>query len=162
MSATATPTKTESVNPVNEAFKNVLDSAERIKNDELAVIPTVSLGDVVRQGDVYLVAITDITAGSSPATGAQLAPGNTQGARHIMEGNFSLHTVKADLVIEEIKKHVPTFDSHPALIGPVVKSLAGGCTLTHPEHGNRELPANETFAVTYQRALAEEVRRQQD
>lgn len=143
------------------ALQEVQSDAEKIKNDETAVISTVSKGDVIRQGDVYLVAIGKKPACAKPTSNRQLAPGTSQGSRHIVEGECTVYTCLSDEVIAMIRKVLPKADLHPVLIGPVIETKSQ-CELTHPEHGNRVLPDGEVFASVYQRAFAEEVRRQLD
>jgi len=144
-------------------FAAVKKSAEQIRNDENQCVGTVSPGDVIRQGDLYLVALGDLKGiETTPIADRQLAPGETQGSRHVIAGPADmLKASSPNAVASRINKLVRDARVEPALVGPLV--LAGaGCELTHPEHGNFQLPAGELFAVVYQRAFAEEVRRQQD
>lgn len=148
-----------------KAFTQVKKAAEQIRNDQQQSVGTVSAGDVIRQGDLYLVAVPGLKleALGMPITERQLAPGTTQGSRHVIEGPAELFSPNADrngiaIVIGNLVKGAALA---PELIGPVVRT-GEGCVLAHPEHGNFELPARETFAVVYQRAFAEEVRRQLD
>jgi len=46
------------------------------------------------------------------------------------------------------------------LVGPVIKARERWA-LRHPEHGDVEFPAGD-YVVTYQRAYADELRRQMD
>ena len=144
-------------------FTTVKKSAEQIRNDETQSVGTVSPGDVIRQGDLYLVALDNLDGiEATPISDRQLAPGNTQGSRHVIAGQAELLKASSpDAVAARINTLVRDARVEPALVGPLV--LAGaGCELTHPEHGNFRLPEGECFAVVYQRAFAEEVRRQQD
>lgn len=77
---------------------------------------------------------------------AQLAPGNTQGSRHII----------ADMRGIEVRTRK---DADP-LIGPGIVADRSW-ELTHPEHGHAVFPAG-SFITTYQRQYAEEMRRVQD
>ena len=153
---------------VERGFECVQTSAEAIRNDEAATVGTVSPGDVVRQGDLYLVCITGHTPKKlAPTKERQLAPGTTQGSRHALAGACAIHTaIDAKEVITTLHKLVPATGSvlaidATALVGPVFETL-GQVEVQHPEHGNRILPEGEWFAVIYQRALADEVRRQVD
>lgn len=101
-----------------------------------------SIGDVVRQGDVYLECIS--TKGKTEIQDRQLAPGNTQGSRHVLEGDAILW------------KENPLKDPEH-LKGPSFH-CSSECTVTHPEHGNKILPADTTWAVIYQRVGREERR----
>lgn len=66
--------------------------AENIKNDEPQRFPdAASVGDAVRQGDIYIQLIDDVAeaplfyrADADPVFPMQLAPGNTKGSRHCL------------------------------------------------------------------------------
>jgi hypothetical protein len=65
---------------------------EKIKNDDPQNFPeAASIGDAVRQGDIYIQLIDDVTSApflfktATPAFPMQLAPGNTKGSRHCLE-----------------------------------------------------------------------------
>ena len=154
-----------------EALEKVRAAAESIKNDETATIGTASPGDVVRQGDLYLICLT----GHQPPKGdlapvreRQLAPGTSQGSRHVLKGRCRIFAArdKADLIRRICAACPPAAkmlapDRDEPLVGPIFRTDAA-VTVTHPEHGDRVLPKGEWFAVVYQRAFADEVRRQQD
>ena len=77
---------------------------------------------------------------------AQLAPGTTRGSRHILD---SLDGVELYIVKDA-----------DALTGPLVVTLKER-VVTHPEHGDVILPPG-CYAITYQRAYADELRRVAD
>ena len=145
------------------AFSQVQEAAEKIKNDEPATVGTVSRGDVVRQGDLYLVAITRLPESCKPTHERQLAPGTSQGSRHVLTGECEIFMADpaevARLVAEACEPRSVAVP--PELVGPVFRTLTE-VTVTHPEHGDRTLPAGECFATVYQRAYADEVRRVAD
>jgi len=130
------------------AFGELARHAERIKNDEPQTAGSMSPGDMIAQGDIGLVVLDGVPANAvriaKPET--QLAPGTTQGSRHSLE---SLE----GLTLYSLKNATP-------LDGPVIEA-PGGCRVNHPEHGDWVLPPG-TYAVVYQRAYAEELRRVQD
>jgi len=109
------------------------------------------------------VALTELPATRKTISDRQLAPGTTQGSRHVLEGECEVFSASAADVMPLIAKamHPATTELHAELMGPVFRTL-GEVTVTHPEHGDRVLPTGECFAVVYQRQHAEEVRRQQD
>lgn len=108
-----------------------------------------SLGDVVRQGDLYLVCIDE--AFGQQTKDRQLAPGTTQGSRHVISGNCTI-----------VAKYSKAIGSVPLeLIGPAFRCVED-CRLEHPEHGHKILPSGTSWAVVYQRAYADEIRRVQD
>lgn len=139
---------------VVEAVEVMRQSLENFNASETERIGSPSLGDVVRQGDVYLVNIKDLPKGKAEKN-RQLAPGNTQGSRHIVEGNCQI--IKPDGFTSPItNERVPN-----VLVGPAFQCM-GDCEVTHPEHGNKILPEGTTWQVVYQQAYAEEIRRVQD
>jgi hypothetical protein len=146
-----------------KALSKVQRRAERIRNDEIAVVGTVSKGDVVRQGDLYLVALPELPVSRTKTCERQLAPGSTQGSRHVLEGECEVFSVNPNDVLPLIAAALAPAKTelYAELVGPVFRTL-GETTVTHPEHGDRVLPAGECFAVIYQRQHAEEVRRTQD
>jgi hypothetical protein len=111
-------------------------------------VEAASIGDVVRQGDIYLTCLESLPKGKETQE-RQLAPGTTQGSRHVLDGDCEIVTVN-------------TFKSfNPVLIGPAFKCV-GNVEVTHPEHKNVILPQGTCWQVTYQQVHAEEVRRVQD
>lgn len=142
------------------AMKDVQVEAEMIRNDETAVIGTVSVGDVVRQGDLYLVVIERLPEKKTPTGNKQLAPGTSQGSRHVLVGECRVFDPDKDESLELINEAAKGLKVSVELIGPVFESKAE-IEVDHPEHGNRIIPAG-AYAVVYQRAFAEEVRRQLD
>lgn len=151
---------------VEKALGQVRDQAERIRNDETAEVGTVSRGDVVRQGDLYLVCVTGLVAKAALrlTKQRQLAPGTTQGSRHVVQGKCRVYEpADAGAVATAIAEALRPAKAElfPQLVGPVIEAR-GPVEIDHPEHGNRVLPGGEWYAVVYQRAFADEVRRQQD
>lgn len=141
---------------VSRQIAAVKKSAEKMDAAAPAEIGTASAGDVVRQGDLYLVCLTEAVQGKSLSE-RQLAPGTTQGSRHVAEGDCRVLDADKSALSSAIRclcgAAVPV-----ELIGPVVE-CRGKTTITHPEHGNRTLPAESSWAVVYQRQFAEEIRR---
>lgn len=132
-----------------KTFQAIRSHAESIKNDEQQHISdAVSEWDTWPQGDVYLTYLGDeVPSGATVAKvqDPQLAPGTTQGSRH------TLDSLKGITLYER--------DSNE-LVGPVIKSDRR-FNITHPEHGNVSCPPG-VWGVTYQRTMAEEIRRVQD
>jgi hypothetical protein len=144
-----------------KAMASVQKSAEKTRNDETATIGTMSLGDVIRQGDVYLIAIAELPEKRTLTENRQLAPGTSQGSRHVILGECEVFEADPAQTMALVGTACKGLDLKPELMGPVVRTLAA-VELDHPEHGNKVLPANECFAVVYQRAFADTVRRQLD
>jgi hypothetical protein len=148
------------VQSVSKQIAAVAKSAEKMHAAEPAKVGTASVGDVVRQGDLYLVCLESLPAGTK--TRRQLAPGDTQGSRHIAEGECAVYQPKEPAAVAQLIATVCRGANVPQeLVGPLVE-CHGDTTIAHPEHGHRILPAGSVWAVVYQRAFAEEVRRVQD
>lgn len=122
--------------------------AESIRNDAEHRIETMSPGDAWAQGDVGIVCLESLPANSTKIKkpSAQLAPGTTQGSRHCLRSmrGLSLYTIRGATPLD----------------GPVIEAKRG-CAIDHPEHGNVVLPPG-VYAIVYQRAYADELRRVQD
>lgn len=115
---------------------------------ETRVARRMEIGVVSHQGDVYVHRVADDHPHGQSIGTRQVAVGNTQGARHVAEG---------DVDVLEGKQLPPTFqpptwlrgqDPEPIFLGPVVVARSTW-TLTHPEHAHHRMPAG-TYQVTYQ------------
>jgi len=137
----ATKTLSQCMTEMREA----LESFDASKPERIG---SPSLGDVVRQGDLYLIAIESLPNGKK-TNQRQLVPGTTQGSRHVVEGD-------ATIVNEVQFKDIPA-----ALVGPAFKCNSE-TTISHPEHGDKILPADTVWQCVYQQAYADEIRRVQD
>ena len=138
----------------------VKKSAEKMHAAKPERIGSPSAGDVVRQGDLYLVCIESLPSGNRAPR--QLALGDTQGSRHCAEGECVVYAPKSPAAVSKLIGVACRGAEVPEqLIGPLVECV-GETTITHPEHGHRILPAGTTWAVVFQRAYADEVRRVQD
>jgi hypothetical protein len=82
---------------VSATLSDISEAVERIKNDQMQHFPeAASIGDAVRQGDVYIQLIDDRSletiggfyvpvAAEALQNHLQLAPGNTKGSRHVLQ-----------------------------------------------------------------------------
>lgn len=130
------------------AFGKLHKHAERIKNDEHQTAGSMSIGDAWAQGDIALVLLESVPRGAKREAkpDLQLAPGNTQGSRHCLETLDGL----------TVYQHAaPT-----PLDGPILEA-PHGLRVNHPEHGDVSFGPG-IYAVVYQRAFADELRRVQD
>jgi hypothetical protein len=145
---------------VAQQISAIRKSAERMDAAATETIGTASLGDVIRQGDLYLICLDSLPAGNR-AKSTQLAPGTTQGSRHVATGECVVYEPTDKATVARRIKDANGADVPVELIGPVIQAI-GQCEIDHPEHGNKVLPVGSIWAVTYQRAYADEVRRVQD
>lgn len=147
---------TLSEKPMTTLLKELRESVPRESNGEEfnaakteRISNAVSVGDVVRQGDLYFECIEKLPEGK-PTSNRQLVPGTTQGSRHILDGDVKI-------VKDAQFKRMPA-----TLVGPAFEAI-GDVTATHPEHGHKVFPAG-TFWQTYgQQAYDQEmIRRVRD
>lgn len=133
---------------------------ERIANDAAKLHPTFEPGDVSHQGDLIIVAIGKLPASAKPRRSRQLADGNTQGSRHVLERG-EVYDADAGEVSALIQASTGTAVGFE-YIGPVFVSPGEPTAddLTHPEHGNQGFPAGAVCAVVFQRNLDAEEREQ--
>jgi hypothetical protein len=121
-----------------DVVKSVESVARKIAKRETQKFPdSASVGDCVRQGDVYITLLDRVPDEYRQAEewDLQLATGNTQGSRHVLDSRAGVTCYTHHQATE--------FD------GPVLV-LAEDRELTHPEHGNWILPAG-TYGISYQR-----------
>jgi len=142
---------------VEEAVRVVKESAESMHAAKTERIGSPSVGDVVRQGDLYLVCVDSLPQGSITED-RQLAPGTTQGSRHVLQGDCVIHK---GVTVSDYPSNQAVSKIHPILVGPAFY-CKGEVTVTHPEHGDKILPADTTWQVIYQQVWADEVRRVRD
>jgi hypothetical protein len=134
---------------VVETLETVTKAA--IPRQAKRVIKTIKPGQMIRQGDIYLINITGqkgikvfgttevktenfTSEVKSNKAYHQLVPGSTMGSRH---------QIKSD----EISLFVnPTNES--SLVGPMIRAK-GDFDLVHPEHAHFTLPAGD-YLVCYQ------------
>ena len=105
---------------------------------------------MVRQGDIYIICLAAEPPGGVPAGTRRLAPGAGPGARHIAEGDCDVLRLPDAAAIAALRRVVPRADVAAPCIGPALRAR-GPVTITHPEHGDRTLPGDACYLVTYQR-----------
>ena len=92
MTATAT---IDEVATAEQAFGELTRHAEQIKNDEHQTAGEMDVGDAWAQGDLALVRISGVPedAKCEVEPSLQLAPGTTQGSRHLLDTLSGDHRV---------------------------------------------------------------------
>jgi hypothetical protein len=136
---------------VTKTTKN--QKPEAIVNNEAKLLSTFSVGDVSHQGDLMIVGIARLPDSARPRSNRQLADGNTQGSRHVLERGdvFDADALEVlELILEATKCPVAEVYIGPVFISPAEPTPDD---LTHPEHGNQGFPAGQVCAVVYQRNL---------
>jgi hypothetical protein len=122
-----------------EIIAQITKQAESHKPD-VRRVASMAVGEVARQGDVYLTRVDASHKRGKAISDRQLAPGTTKGSRHI-------------LATPEAKLYAPA-EPGP-LTGPVVDSPTRRVYVEHPEHGHLDLPLG-CYQTTYQRDYAKE------
>jgi hypothetical protein len=117
------------------------------------------IGTVVIQGDLYMVRIAKLPTSAMPRKDRQLAQGNTQGSRHILEHGRAFDC-DPDEIAASISGVCKTGDINRQYLGPVFQTVKDKADLTHPEHGNHKYRGDMTIAVVYQRNMDSEEREQ--
>lgn len=135
---------------VKETLEKIETQARARAKPDPVKYGTLAKDDYHRQGDVYFVRAGDSVPKRAKAIKPmrQLAPGETQGSRHIIR--------EADM------GHLKFYARPEAtpLDGPIIVA-SKPFTVDHPEHGSVTLPAG-TYSCHYQRQYAEELRRVAD
>lgn len=129
---------------IKEALIRVQESGRKAAQHERTteIIEAIcSVGLHVRQGDIILT-MTDEVPSGTPSSQKQLAPGTTQGSRHIAEGEIEVY---------------PSTGNDP-LEGPLLRVTGPENLINHPEHRHYRLPTGTCWRVTYERDLGQEER----
>lgn len=113
------------------------------------------VGTVAHQGDMILVRIDTLPKSAKARPNRQLAEGNTQGSRHIVEGG-EVFSANAKDVVKSIRQATGKVID-PKYIGPL---FTGPATVTHPEHGHHTYEGEMVIACVVQRNLDAEGREQ--
>lgn len=135
---------------------------ESIINDEPRTFDDASfpIGSVAAQGDLYFIRIGKMPRGSEVRVNRQLAEGNTQGSRHIVETGdvFDCQPEEVLKAIQSVCKG--TTDLQSRYIGPVFRTVEGLADVVHPEHGDHFFRGEMILATVFQRSLDAELREQ--
>lgn len=127
---------------------------------ELRMVRTIEVGEHVRQGDCLIERLTRVPkVFSVRTTNRQLAPGTTQGSRHVLgvaKTDWLGEWSQPDQLPHEHEVWIlPKAEQEKQpLVGPVIV-ITGRCVVTHPEHAHVSLPSG-TYGVTYERDLERE------
>lgn len=134
-------------------MKRLNQDAEHIRNTDPQNVATMEVGDEWRQGDVRIKRLPDdfhikyANQLRAIKVVQQLAPGETQGSRHLLT---SVDGVQMFALVNATP-----------IDGPIVV-LSSPNSVAHPEHGDVvNLPAG-CYAFPGQRAYADELRRAAD
>lgn len=109
---------------------------------EIRRIEKISVGKVVRQGDIYIHCVEASHASGRLTRNRQLAIGNTQGSRHVVDID------EGDSVLVYEGTALPAWCGPRTFLGPLLESDER-FVITHPEHAHVSLPKGR-YQVTHQ------------
>jgi hypothetical protein len=155
----ATKTKTPAISAL-AAYAQVATEVEKIDNSKPVTVAHMDFGDNTVQGDLYITRLDREIPGGKP-TSRKLAPGDTQGSRHVAAGDCDVLSVSESEAVAALNRLVPDTRGETLFIGPMILAR-GPVTLEHPEHAWQTLPGDSVYLVTYQRTWAQEIRRTLD
>jgi hypothetical protein len=125
-----------------ENYKAQVEKNEKVKVEGLRNCKTMQVGQVVRQGDIYIHKVSDKHNHGEEIENHQLAFGLSQGSRHIADKSFKIFEGTT----------LPEYCNSSTFHGPCIKSDDANAMITHPEHGNI-CTGKGTFQITHQMDL---------
>jgi hypothetical protein len=148
-----------STNTLAPTLKQIAD--ETLVNDAPRTFTDADfpVGTAAHQGDLILVRIGKLPASAKPRKSRQLADGDSQGSRHVLQRGRPYDCQAAD-VAAAVAAVCHGVTIAPAYCGPVFCTRRGVADLVHPEHGDHHYRGEMTIAVVYQRSLDAELREQ--
>lgn len=144
--------KTATIDRITEKANAIKNNADPIKPGQpVRISEAASIGDFVRQGDLYLIVAEKPPTGYVKATAktktVQLVPGNTEGSKHCLDS------------LDSVDLYYPSdWPNAESLAGPLVKAKSE-VTVLHPTHGSVTIPAGMAVQCGYQREYDAELKR---
>ena len=129
---------TKTIETAEAVLARIEREADEKKVHETRRVERMSVGQVVRQGDIYVHRVSDEHERGAPMKTRQLVRGVTNGSRHVAESPAKAFE----------GKKTPEW-ARNAILGPVLVSRKR-FQVTHPEHAWLDLPAG-VYQVTLQR-----------
>ena len=123
---------------IQKNINTITEKAKELAVTDIRVIDKIEIGQVIRQGDIYIHAVKADHPHGRATKERQLAIGTSKGSRHILE------SVSAN-VFEGTKQ--PEWCTN-ALLGPYI-ALKERAFIGHPEHANVSIPAGN-YQITHQ------------
>lgn len=129
----------QSVADIVQHIEKVQKDADTTRLAKPRYFPIMKVGEIVRQGDIYIHRVDDNHEHGAELESRQLAQGFSQGSRHVAE---------APSKVFEGTTKPPSSTSQNPFLGPLIKSDVE-FTITHPQHAHVTLGAG-TYQVTHQ------------
>jgi len=119
-----------------EAHREI--EAAAVPRQEVRLIRSMSPGQVVRQGDIYIHRVADSHAHGPMAATRQLALGETMGSRHLALAPSKVY----------VGTKPPEWCQASTFLGPLIVSK-DRFVVGHPEHAHISLPGGR-YQITHQ------------
>ena len=133
-----------------EAFSLIKENAKRMPAPRDC--STLKVGEVCRQGDIYILRLDKIENRGAEVKSRQLAPGVSNGSRHIVAENPKVRLYKCVPDLSRLEK-LWGLKLVPLQIGPAIEAKEVW-SLTHPSHPFCNQFAAGTYLTIYQMDFA--------
>lgn len=130
----------QSVVDIVQHIEKVQKDADTTRVAKPRYFPIMKVGEIVRQGDIYIHRVDDKHEHGAELDSRQLAQGFSQGSRHVAE--------PPSKVYEGTTRPGSSTANGTVFLGPLVKSDVE-FTISHPQHANVTLGAG-TYQITHQ------------
>lgn len=121
-----------------EAIENTKKSEQRKRT---RVINKIEIGQVIRQGDIYIIRVNDDHTIGDIVDNRQLVDGVSVGSRHVLVGD--------DISVYE-GKALPYFFMTGFPVSYAFRIKTGAAVITHPEHDYIRIEVPGLYQVTQQ------------
>ena len=122
-----------------ENYKKYQEDVKRLTIEGLRICRNMQIGQVVRQGDIYIHKVDDNHPHGKKTKNYQLAIGTNLGSRHIADESFEVYEGTT----------LPDYVNSKHFLGQLIKGTKDSSMITHPEHGNICV-GKGTFQITHQ------------
>lgn len=128
---------------VLDIYNKITDSSNEIgvsTLQETRFVDKIQPGQFVRQGDIYIVCVKSVNPKLKETKVRQLAMGNSQGSRHVIEGEAE--------IFAPVSKTIQRTKLGEYFEGPSFRCKEH-VTISHPEHAHISLPPG-SYEVRHQ------------
>lgn len=124
----------------SEIIKDLEEKALNLNVKDMRQLKGMKVGQVARQGDIYIHKVSDDFTVGEELSIRQIADGVSVGARHILRGNVKVYRgFKLPLYVES---------RYP--LGYAFDVTEEGAVLEHPEHAHFDICDKGRYVVTHQ------------
>lgn len=124
-----------------KVFAEVKEEVARVTDTRVREVESMKIGDVVRQGDIYITRVAKNHKHGGLTENRQLAMGNSKGSRHMADENFTIFKGTT----------LPAGFMDGTFLGPFIETEVRA-NIMHPEHSWVSLPAG-CYQITHQTDL---------